>query len=196
MKRWNTENINTPQHFDKIWPQWEGGTYNAYRMEVMVRSAPEYGRILDAGAGYLGCGMYMSQMCQEFDGEIVAVDFSIEAARMTLRDSGSNLQYVVADVRSLPFPDSSFHHAFLGETIEHMEDPVQLLKEIERVLAPDSFLCLSSVDMHCQTAQKNGCRYPDHVWDFTQDSLEALCRQVFVSVEIGKFGNYYIGWMR
>lgn len=197
MRRWNLTNINTPEYFDGMWRQWAEADFDHRRMEAMTDCVmPYWGRVLDVGAGYLGCGMYVSLQKSYLNCQIYAVDFSMEAAQLTVQRCGDNLHYVLGDIHHLPFGSAVFHHAFLGEVIEHVEDPVRLLREIKRVLLPDCCLCVSTVNMHCATAKRNGCKYPDHVWDFTQDSLKSVCQQVFDSVEMVVFGNYYIGWMR
>jgi len=195
MRRWNPVNINTPSYFNTIWPQWEGASFNNLRMRTMTRSVVDNSVVLDLGAGYLGCGMYLAQR-ETWNGSIVCVDFSIEAARMTLRDSMGKLQYIVADVLCVPLQEGRFDYVFAGEIIEHMEQPEALLKEMKRMSRPGGQAVVSTVDMHCATAKRNGCRYPDHVWDFTCDSLRDICRTVFDCADVSTCGNYHIGWLQ
>ena len=49
----------------------------------------------------------------------------------------------VADLESLPFSDNSIDCGFATEVLEHMETPVKALKEIHRVLKPNSKLLIS-----------------------------------------------------
>jgi ubiquinone/menaquinone biosynthesis C-methylase UbiE len=44
---------------------------------------------------------------------------------------------VIADVRSLPFPDSSASQILASSLLEHFDDPYQVLDEIHRVLRAD-----------------------------------------------------------
>ena len=49
----------------------------------------------------------------------------------------------VADLEDLPFKDNSIDCGFATEVLEHMETPVKALKEIHRVLKPNSKLLIS-----------------------------------------------------
>ena len=48
----------------------------------------------------------------------------------------SNIQFAVADLYALPFPDSTFDAVFLHGVLEHMQEPVAALGEVRRVLKP------------------------------------------------------------
>lgn len=192
MNRWNPVNVNTPEYFDVIWPQWADAEFNVRRMRVMTDSVPRSSTVVDLGAGYLGCGMYLA-LQPEFTGKIVAVDFCKTAAEMTRAKCGDRISYVVGNVCNTPLKSASFDYGFLGEVIEHVESPVALLQELRRVLKVGGTGYISTVDMHCTTAKRNGCRYPDHVWDFTLQSFHDVLASVFSDVCAEKVGNYYIG---
>lgn len=56
------------------------------------------------------------------------------------------LEAVVADVRSLPFPDGSFDAVFSGSTLDHFESVAEIpfaLRELARVLRPGGSLILT-----------------------------------------------------
>jgi demethylmenaquinone methyltransferase/2-methoxy-6-polyprenyl-1,4-benzoquinol methylase len=50
-----------------------------------------------------------------------------------LREKNKGLNFFLADAHQLPFRDESFDVAVLGETLEHVGDPVRVLKEAYRV---------------------------------------------------------------
>jgi ubiquinone/menaquinone biosynthesis C-methylase UbiE len=50
-----------------------------------------------------------------------------------LREKNRGLNFFLADAHHLPFRDESFDLAVLGDTLEHVRDPVQVLKEAYRV---------------------------------------------------------------
>ena len=50
----------------------------------------------------------------------------------------------LADATVLPFPDGYFDFVFTSEVLEHVEDYLTMLKEINRVLKPDGILLLTT----------------------------------------------------
>lgn len=55
-----------------------------------------------------------------------------------------NLQFKVMDAANLNFPDNSFDCVLFLETIEHVDNPVEILKDIYRVLKPGGCLVVST----------------------------------------------------
>lgn len=81
-------------------------------------------------------------------GRRVAADFSATAvsrARRTLReqDAGS-VTCVIADIQALPFPTETFDVVVSCETIEHVPDPGQAVRELARVLRSGGHLILTT----------------------------------------------------
>ncbi|KKU11392.1 MAG: hypothetical protein UX65_C0002G0024 [Parcubacteria group bacterium GW2011_GWB1_46_8] len=50
----------------------------------------------------------------------------------------TGFSFVAADIRNLPYPDHTFDYVYTMGTIEHVPDPQTAIKEIFRVLKPDS----------------------------------------------------------
>jgi Methyltransferase domain len=74
------------------------------------------------------------------------------------------------DLRRLGIRDGSVGTALLLDTIEHVEDPPTAMRELERTLADDGILLLTShffFPIH---------RYPSDYWRFTADGILALLR--------------------
>ena len=125
-------------------------------------------RVLDAG-----CGMaYGSAMLAEVGAqEVVGVDRSepvLEAARARV---GGSVRLEHADVNALPFEDGEFGLVVCFEVIEHVEEPLAVLDELRRVLAPDGLLAISSPNR--RRSQGNN---PHHVYEFEPEELRReLC---------------------
>jgi SAM-dependent methyltransferase len=97
----------------------------------------------------------------------------------------------------LPFEDDSFDIVFLTDVIEHLEDPMNCLKEISRVLQPWGSLILSTPKWR-----------PDRVWDrrhvreYRPEELRTCLKTYFNRVEMTYFwpiiwSNVYstkLGW--
>jgi demethylmenaquinone methyltransferase / 2-methoxy-6-polyprenyl-1,4-benzoquinol methylase len=68
-------------------------------------------------------------------GYVVGVDFS-EGMLERARRKGPQIEWVRADVLSLPFDDASFDSAVVGFGIRNVEDLDAVLRELRRVLRP------------------------------------------------------------
>ncbi len=75
--------------------------------------------------------------------EIIGCDFDAETLAV-LRDHDGSVPLVVADVRRLPFRDSTFGVYYSGGVMEHFEaGPQEALVEARRVLRDDGLLLIS-----------------------------------------------------
>jgi ubiquinone/menaquinone biosynthesis C-methylase UbiE len=97
-------------------------------------------RLLEVG---FGRGEFLRE-CAKRGADVVAIDYSpdaLEIARQTMADF-PNADLRIADCKSLPFDSDSFDRVYSGDVIEHqdLEDGVQMLKEMHRVLRPGGLL--------------------------------------------------------
>jgi SAM-dependent methyltransferase len=73
-------------------------------------------------------------------GEVVGIDVQpaqVERARALARERGvGQARFEVASVHALPFPDDSFDAVFAHVVLMHLREPVQALREMQRVLRP------------------------------------------------------------
>jgi len=119
----------------------------AYAGELK-RSGFTGGLILDAGCGSGECAIELARAFP--DAETVGLDLSpalVEMARKRAAESGPlpNLRFEVGDVAATPFPDGHFAAVICTDVLQIVPDPVALVNELERVLAPGGRLRLASV---------------------------------------------------
>jgi ubiquinone/menaquinone biosynthesis C-methylase UbiE len=104
-------------------------------------------RLLELGCG---AGAVLAVLGQEFRGvELTGVDIEprqLEYARGHLRRAGVEAALVEADARAVPFPDESFDHVWMMWFLEHVPDPLAVLREARRVLVPDGRITAIEVD--------------------------------------------------
>jgi SAM-dependent methyltransferase len=104
-------------------------------------------RLLELGCGV---GAVLAVLGQEFPGiELTGVDIEpkqLEFARGHLERSGVEATLVETDAASLPFGDESFDHVWMMWFLEHVADPVAVLREARRVLAPRGGITAIEVD--------------------------------------------------
>ena len=97
----------------------------------------ETDRILDLG---IGTGVSLNYYPNR--GQIVGVDLSagmLRQARQKITERGLSHAHVFqANALQLPFADSTFDHVFISHVISVVSDPIQLIREAQRVARPDA----------------------------------------------------------
>jgi SAM-dependent methyltransferase len=115
-------------------------SYSRWRLDALLQLyLPERGdgrRLLDVGCG---TGHHMASL-RERGFEVAGVDGSVEMIAHA-RANNPGAQIKVADVDSLPFPDSSFDFVLCIEVLRYLPDFTRCVNEIARVLKPGG-VCL------------------------------------------------------
>lgn len=132
------------ESWEKVAPHLTGDpTYSRYASVIaMVETIDSPVLDIGSGQGLLSCCL-KELGCDD----IVAFDISTYQARMIL-GKGDADHVLVADIHYLPFRQSVFKTAFGCETIEHWEDPVKGMQEIDRVLNGKLVLSTDSYVWH------------------------------------------------
>lgn len=104
-------------------------------------------RVLEAGSG---TGRSSVALAAREPVDVVGADNSegsLETSRLLLEqvdDLKGTCEFVEADLYRLPFPDQSFDVAFSDHVWEHLEHPLDALREIVRVLRPGGWFIFTT----------------------------------------------------
>lgn len=80
-------------------------------------------------------------------GRVVGLDASAEViARASAEFARPNLEFVVGDAYALPFEDATFDIVHAHQTLQHVADPVAVLREMRRVAKPGGLVAARDVD--------------------------------------------------
>jgi SAM-dependent methyltransferase len=135
------------------------------------------GKVLD-----LGCGVGHSYH-RLAPRETVGVD--IEPAAL----AGQARETVVADMRALPFEDSSFAAIVAIQSIEHVPDPERAIAEAARVLGPDGVAAFVTPN-RLTLGRPDEIIDPYHYCEYDPEQLRHACERHFGEVELrGIFGS-------
>ena len=83
---------------------------------------------------------------------------------------------VVADGQALPFRDKSVDVILLMEVLEHVADPLRVLRECSRIIRPGGHLCLTAPQYHITHD------HPGDFYRYTRQGLTYLCREAKLRV--------------
>lgn len=119
----------------------------------LLGSLKPHMRILDIGCGP---GTITADLAERVpDGHVTGVDHApgiLEQARATAAGRGlANVDFAVADVHALDYPDDTFCVVHAHQVLQHVGDPVQALREMRRVTKPGGFIAVRDADYAAMT---------------------------------------------
>lgn len=111
-------------------------------------------RLLELGCGV---GAVLAVLGQEFPGvHLSGLDIEpkqLEYARGHLRRAGVDATLQEGDATAVPFDDGSFDHVWMMWFLEHVPDPLGVLREARRVLVPRGAVTAIEVDYSTARAE-------------------------------------------
>ena len=116
--------------------------YNRMRRDKWMmkhsNEIPNGSKILDIGAG--GCPYKkLFSHCDYFSQDFV----QLSSSQIQDKTGYGKIDYV-CDILNIPVPDSSFDYIICTEVIEHVPDPISVIKEISRILKPGGNLLITA----------------------------------------------------
>jgi SAM-dependent methyltransferase len=165
-------------YFDYLGSERLAGAEYEARLALLLQHV-EGGRLLEVGCA---TGGFLAFARSRFEVQGVDVSaFAVEQAR------GKGLDVRQGDVESAPDLTAPFDAAALFDTIEHLPAPRAALLRVAELLRPGGVVALSTGDAGSLLARASGRRWrlmtpPQHLWFFTQRSMEALLAQAGLNV--------------
>jgi len=115
--------------------------FQAFQAEMILKELAKRGiylenkQILDLGCGHGGYSFALAQKSNR----VIALDRYIVQKNSPL----GNIGWLRGDALMTPFRDNQFEFIMCASLIEHVREPIGLLKEIRRVLSPSGLCYLS-----------------------------------------------------
>jgi len=99
--------------------------------------------------------------------------------------------FVYADAHYLPFQDGAFSKVYYYDVIEHVDSPIDTLREINRVLERDGTVEISTPNpLHYRRVYRASrdrdimlSYYPDHIYTWTDAELRHILTRTGFTVE-------------
>jgi SAM-dependent methyltransferase len=175
-------------------------TMHFYKLDVLKRFflkyIPKGGKALD-----LGCGRCLFTDIQpNWPFQIYSGDLDIGLIQSRKKEVPQNYWFV-SDASYAPFRSDYFDALFVGEIIEHISDPVPVLKEWKRVIKRGGVLILTTPNRDRLLAKIEGRERPyspDHLHEFSYHELkeDVLPRSGFQVVdEHGVYLELLLNWL-
>ncbi|MHB8798285.1 MAG: class I SAM-dependent methyltransferase [Thermoanaerobaculia bacterium] len=145
----------------------------------MYAFRPDNRRALDVGCGIGIMVRYLRFLGFDAEGVEISED-GVEYARREL-----GLEKIrQGTVQEAAYPDASFGLVTLVHVVEHLDDPVPVLREVFRILEPGGFVY---VELPCSERDTSDYYIDDHFWFYSPDSLRLLLSCVgFRDVRVGE----------
>ena len=139
-------------------------------------------KVLDAACG---TGYGSALMARKGAEHVTGLDKSQKAIAYSAKHySLSNSHFIKSDALIMPFDDNQFDLVVSYETIEHLENHDQFLKEIKRILNPDGFCIISTPNPKSDYEQN-----PFHLKELNKQEFMHLLRKYFKHVKISSQAN-------
>ncbi len=106
------------------------------------------GRIIDVGCGFGAMNLLLAGNFLQT--ELVGIDLSEPLLRLAMEAAkeagfGERLKFEKADVQQIPYEDNCFDVAINTNMVHLVEDPIRMLDEIERVVAPEGVVFIADL---------------------------------------------------
>lgn len=143
----------------------------------LYRSSVGYGaNILDIGCGD---GHYLKYFKEKTNWQLSGIEFNPKIAERGIKEG---LQIFIGTFENLNFPDNHFDLIIMNHLLEHVPDPIGLLKKAGEKLKPGGSVIgelpnIASWDYFCFGKFWGGLHVPRHLFLFTPRSLALAARR-------------------
>jgi SAM-dependent methyltransferase len=179
MKRTSNPNINFKSYWNSVYGNLQ--KREEYASQGSDKKQPQYisdtkrfitavektkgERVLDIGCGV---GVYTKMVKEKYPNtEVWGVDISDKAIEDNKLES-PDIKYFQGYIGDLDFlPKEYFDTVFTGETLEHLDEPVALIKDAYKALKTGGRFILT-------TPLNDAIHSGEHVWFFTKEDVEKL----------------------
>jgi len=177
--------------FDEVYSkiQAEGGGRSKeyqkfnFRMEEIEKLKPEKGNILDVGCSF---GFFLD-VARTRGWNPVGVEFGEFAAKFA-QDS-LELEVHVTDILDAPLKENCFDVITMWNVVEHVDDPVEVLKRLNALMKVGGLLILTTGDVDCYLRRVQGLRWrsfvpPIHIANYNVSAMNKLLKMTGFSLDV------------
>lgn len=155
--------------------------------------------VVDVGCGGGGA----TNFCVRHGAQVTSIDIDPEVvSRLTenVEDEHGRLTTRVSDGASLPLDDASVSRVICTEVLEHVDDPAQVLGELERIARPGALYLLTvpgALQEHMQkrVAHPSYFEKPNHIRIIEHDEFAGMVTRAGLEIlEHTQYGFFWSVW--
>jgi SAM-dependent methyltransferase len=150
--------VNTSSYWDEVWAREGKDTWRKYPLTFQKIKEQVEGTVLDVGCGV---GVLLDVLRES---DVTGLDISPKAIEI-LKSKG--IKGKVGTLPTIDFPDKSFDTVIATETLEHLDKPESLIKEMRRVARKKIIVAVPDNVLGADEEK-------EHRQKFTEDTLRAL----------------------
>ena len=171
MERIKEKNNNSPEEYDRIYsaraitgPNWQ----DLRRWKRMLKYY-RGGDLLDIGCLDSLVTIMASKMKNK--GGIVGTDVAQEALK-SMNAMYKHIHYLEDDIMESDMPENHFDYVCLGEVLEHLEDPLNAIKNAVKLTKPGGWIVISVP--HNEAVELGAVDGDRHMWSFHAKGLTKI----------------------
>jgi SAM-dependent methyltransferase len=165
------------------------------RLDYALKYGPAGGRALDVGSA---AGFCMAVL-RERGFDVHGVEVSPVIASYAQNELGFGDRVFVGFLQDAPLPLHSFDLICMWDVVEHVPDPVALLRRARELLAPGGRLIIETQDIDSRFARTLGPRWhhfkhAEHIYHFNPSTIQRLLGEAGFELErlSHRYGGKYV----
>ena len=145
-------------------------------LDLADRLAPGRGALLDIGPNVGACLM----LARERGWHTHGVEINAEAARYCREQR--DLDVISGVLEPQTYAENSFDIVLMGDVIEHLRDPLDLMRLVHRVLKPGGAVIISTPNIAGWAGRLLQIKPEEHLYYFAPATIEQLLRKARLDV--------------
>lgn len=180
MKKLRNSQLNTAEEYDRIFLESEPNWQDFRRWHYLAKYLKEGMQVLDVGCLFSGIDEIVLKKFKNvwYTGTDISPGV-INHKQINNRHPGT-IDYMLDDISDSRLSKEQFDYVIMGELLEHMENPLEVIRKGMELLRIGGILALSAPLNETEAGEVDKER---HLWSFSKnDILEAL--SIYGKVEI------------
>ncbi|MFL5801273.1 MAG: class I SAM-dependent methyltransferase [Roseiflexaceae bacterium] len=145
-------------------------------LDLADRLVPGRGALLDIGPNIGACLV----LARERGWQPHGVEINAEAARYCRELRG--LDVISGVLASQTYAENSFDIVLMGDVIEHLRDPLDLMRLVQRILKPGGAVIISTPNIAGWAGRLLQIKPEEHLYYFAPSTIELLLRKAGLDV--------------